>query len=470
MSANSAELNAAREQDRLSHALRPRHVTMITIGGIIGAGLLVGSSVAISQVGPAVILSYALTGLLVLLVMRCLGEMAVEMPQVRSFTEFARAGLGNWAGFSVGWLYWYFWAIVIPIEAIAGATILQQWLPYENWVIGTVLMAAMTAVNLMSAKSFGEFEFWFASIKVAAILVFITICSAYAFGFTSPTGPTFANLTEHGGFAPFGLAAVLTGAIPVFFSMMGAEIVTIAAAESTEPAKSVARMVSGVVWRILAFYLGSVALIVSVVPWTQVKSGESPFTLTLDFMGIPLASTIMSVLILTAVLSCLNASFYIASRVLYVLAEKGDAPRFLVATNSRFVPARSVWLASVAGFIGVIAAILSPGVVFAWLVKATGAIIIVIYVMICISQVRLRRAREREGRPAPILPMWLFPWATYFAIAAMVLVLLKMALDPKMASEFWASVASIAAALLAYFIKSRRARSTGALPSRATAD
>ena len=467
---NSAALDTAQEHDRLSHALRPRHVTMITIGGIIGAGLLVGSSVAISQVGPAVILSYALTGLLVLIVMRCLGEMAVEMPHVRSFTEFARAGLGNWAGFSVGWLYWYFWAIVIPIEAIAGATILQQWLPYENWVIGAVLMAAMTAVNLMSAKSFGEFEFWFASIKVAAIIVFITICTAYAFGLTSPSGSTFANLTAHGGFAPFGFAAVLTGAIPVFFSMMGAEIVTIAAAESTEPAKSVARMVSGVVWRILAFYLGSIALIVTVVPWTMVKSGESPFTLALDFMGVPLAGTVMSILILTAVLSCLNASFYIASRVLYVLAVKGDAPRFLVETNSRYVPARSVWLASLVGFIGVIAAILSPGMVFGWLVKATGAIIIAIYVVICISQVRLRRAREREGKPAPVLPMWLFPWATYFAIAAMIAVLVKMALDPRMASEFWASAGSVAVALIAYFIKSRRARSPGGGQKPATAD
>ena len=451
---NSTALDAQVAKDRLSHALRPRHVTMITIGGIIGAGLLVGSSVAILQVGPAVILSYALTGLLVLLVMRCLGEMAVEMPQVRSFTEFTRAALGNWAGFSVGWLYWYFWAIVIPIEAIAGAAILQQWLPFENWVIGAMLMAAMTAVNLMSARSFGEFEFWFASIKVAAIIVFITTCLAYAFGWTSPTGPTFGNLTEHGGFAPFGFAAVLTGAIPVFFSMMGAEVVTIAAAESTEPAKGVARMVSTVVWRILAFYLGSVALIVSVVPWNTVKSGESPFTLVLNFMGIPLAGTVMSIIILTAVLSCLNSSFYVASRVLYVLAEKGDAPRFLAETNSRFVPARSVWLASIVGFIGVIAAILSPGLVFAWLVKATGAIIIAIYVMICISQVRLRRAREREGKPAPILPMWLFPWASYFAIAAMVAVLAKMALDPKMASEFWASAGSVAVALTAYVIKS----------------
>jgi L-asparagine transporter-like permease len=456
---NSSETAAATTTDRLSHALRPRHVTMITIGGIIGAGLFVGSSVAISLVGPAVIFSYALTGLLVLIVMRSLGEMAIDMPQVRSFTEFTRAGLGNWAGFSVGWLYWYFWVIVIPVEAIAGATILQHWLPLDNWIIGTVLMVAMTAVNLMSARAFGEFEFWFASIKVAAIMVFIATAAAYAFGLTSPSGPTFRNLIDHGGFAPYGLPAVLTGAVPVFFSMMGAEVVTIAAAESTEPAKGVARMVSSVILRIFCFYIGSVALIVTVVPWNLVKPGESPFTLALDHMQISLASTLMSVIILTAVLSCLNSSFYIASRILFVLAEKGDAPHVLVKTNRRFVPANSVMLASLAGFAGVIAAILSPGVVFDWLVKASGALIVVIYIMICLSQIRLRRARERSGLPAPTLPVWLFPWLSYFAIAAMSAVLIKMALDPKLSSEVWASVGSIAVALLAYFIKSRSRRS-----------
>jgi L-asparagine transporter-like permease len=440
---------------RLAHALRPRHVTMIAIGGIIGAGLLVGSSVAISAVGPAVILCYALTGLLVLIVMRCLGEMAVDMPQVRSFTEFAREGLGNWAGFSVGWLYWYFWAIVIPIEAIAGATILQQWLPLDNWIIGAILLAAMTAVNLMSARSFGEFEFWFASIKVIAILLFIGACLTYAIGWTSPTGPTFHHLHAHGGFAPLGFAAVLTGVIPVFFSMMGAEVVTIAAAESTEPAKAVARMVSSVVWRILFFYILSVGLIVAVVPWTMVQSGQSPFTLALDVMRIPYASTLMSIIILTAVLSCLNSSFYVASRVLHVLAQKGDAPGYLVETNGRFVPARSVWLASIVGMVGVIAAALSPGLVFAWLVKATGAIIVFIYMLICLSQIRLRRARERTGKAPSALPVWLFPWSSGFAVLAMTAVLVKMATDPQMASEFWASAVSVGIALGAYFYRAR---------------
>ena len=438
----------------LSRSLRPRHVTMITIGGIIGAGLFVGSSVAIHAAGPAILISYILTGTLVLLIMRMLGEMAVEMPHVRSFTEFARVGLGNWAGFSVGWLYWYFWVIVIPVEAIAGANILQEWLPLPPLLIGAVLMAMMTAVNLMSARAYGEFEFWFASIKVAAIIVFILVVGAHAFGFHSPTGPTFAHLYSHGGFAPKGAFAVLAAVTTVIFSMMGAEVVTIAAAESEEPARAVAKMTSTIIGRILLFYVGSIFVIVSVLPWTEVQPGHSPFTLALDTLHIPLAKQyakeIMNGIILTAVLSCLNSAFYVASRVLFVLAERGDAPRALVKTNKRHVPARAVLLASVAGFIGVVANVLSPDIVYRFLTNASGALIVMIYAAIAVSQVVLRRRREKAGAPLPVLPMWLFPWLSYVAIAAMVAVMVAMAVTPSHYEEFWTSVVSVAIALAAY--------------------
>jgi L-asparagine transporter-like permease len=456
-------MTAPADQNTLSRSLRPRHVAMITIGGIIGAGLFVGSSVAIAAAGPAIIVSYVLTGLLILLIMRMLGEMAVDMPQVRSFTEFTRAGLGNWAGFSVGWLYWYFWVVVIPVEAIAGAGIIQRWLPLPVWEIGVALMLFMTCVNLMSARAYGEFEFWFASIKVAAIVVFIVVVGAHALGYRSPTGSTFSTLVAHGGFAPRGPFAVLAAVTTVIWSMMGAEVVTIAAAESPEPARAVARMTSTIISRILLFYVGSIFVIVSTVPWTRVVSGQSPFTLALDGIGFPYASEFMAAVILTAVLSCLNSSFYVASRVLFVLASRGDAPRWLVRTNSRHVPARAVLLASAVGFAGVIAAILSPSVVFAFLVNASGAIIAAIYLAIAVSQVRIRRARERAGGPAPSLPMWLFPWLSYLAMAGMLLVLIAMALTPSHRAEFWTSTISIAVALLAYLVFRRgraAARST----------
>jgi GABA permease len=454
----------AAQHSSLSRSLRPRHVSMITIGGIIGAGLFVGSSVAIAAAGPAIIISYVLTGLLVLLIMRMLGEMAVDMPQVRSFTEFTRAALGNWAGFSVGWLYWYFWVVVIPVEAIAGAEIIQRWVPLPTWEIGAVLMLLMTCVNLMSARAYGEFEFWFASIKVTAIISFILVVGAHAFGYRSPTGPTWSHLVADGGFAPRGAFAVLAAVTTVIFSMMGAEVVTIAAAESAEPARAVARMTATVMTRILIFYVGSIFVIVCTVPWTAVVPGRSPFSLALDTIHVPYAGTLMSAIILTAVLSCLNSAFYVASRVLFVLAEHGDAPRWLVKTNTRHVPARSVVLASVFGFAGVVAAILSPSVVFAFLVNASGAIIAVIYLAIAISQVRSRRQRERAGGPAPTLPMWLFPWLSYAAIASMVLVLAAMAVTPSHFAEFWASAVSIVIALLA-FVVFRRGRSPAVQPA-----
>jgi GABA permease len=454
-------LNAApADQNALSRSLRPRHVAMITIGGIIGAGLFVGSSVAIAAAGPAIIVSYVLTGLLILLVMRMLGEMAVEMPQVRSFTEFTRAALGNWAGFSIGWLYWYFWVIVIPVEAIAGATIIQRWLPLPTWEIGIALMALMTCVNLMSARAYGEFEFWFASIKVAAIITFILVVGAYACGYRSPSGPTFSTLVAYGGFAPRGAFAVLASVTTVIWSMMGAEVVTIAAAESPEPARAVANMTSTIISRILLFYVGSILVISCVVPWNEVVPGQSPFTLALDHIHFPYASAFMAAVILTAVLSCLNSAFYIASRVLFALASRGDAPRWLVRTNRRHVPGRAVLLASVVGFAGVMAAVLSPSVVFAFLVNSSGAIIAVIYLAIGVSQVRSRRAREAAGAPAPALPMWLFPWLSYLAIAGMLAVVIAMALTPSHRAEFWTSVISMVVALGAFVVFRRGAAST----------
>src|SRR6202161_2468125 len=277
---NPAEATGKNE---LSRSLKPPHLTMISIGGIIGAGLFVSSSTSIIAGGPASFISYTICGLLILLIMRMLGEMTTALPHVRSFTEFARAGLGAGAGFVVGWLYWYFWVLVVPVEAIAGAKILGHWLPqFTPLEIGLGLMAIMTAVNLMSARSYAEFEFWFASIKVAAIIVFIVIAASYAFGWTSPHGATFGNLTAYGGFTPNGWIAVLPAVPTVFFAMTGAEITTIAAAESAQPGRAGARMGSGVILRILTFYVLSVFLIVSVAPWNTVVSGESHFTLALN--------------------------------------------------------------------------------------------------------------------------------------------------------------------------------------------
>ena len=450
---------AAAADQTLSRSLKARHLTMISIGGIIGAGLFVGSSTAIIAGGPAAFISYGITGLLILLIMRMLGEMATALPNVRSFTEFARAGLGDGAGFVVGWLYWYFWVLVVPVEAIAGAKILQHWLPQVGQLpIGLGLMAVMTGVNLMSARSYAEFEFWFASIKVAAIISFIVIALSYAFGWTSPAGPTWGNLTAHGGFTPMGWVAVIAAVPTVFFAMTGAEITTIAAAESAHPGQAVARMSSSVILRILIFYVGSISLIVAVVPWDQVRSGESPFTLALNTMHIPLAGEIMSGIILTAVLSCLNSAFYVSSRVLFVLAARRDAPQALIRVNARKVPVLSVLIGSLAGFLGIVAATEARQAVFDFLVSSSGALIVFVYMTIVIAQIALRRRRERAGEPAPPIRMWLFPWLSLLALGGMAAVLVAMAVTPALQQDFWASCVTLAIAIAAYFVvRARRA-------------
>ena len=447
-----AEIYPSEDQATLGKSLKSRHVAMIAIGGIIGAGLFVGSSSAIHDIGPAAVLSYAIAGAVVLLVMRMLSEMAVALPGIQSFPEFARAGLGHWAGFLSGWLYWYFWVVVVAVEAIAGAKILALWIDLPVWLIGIVLMALLTGVNLMSTKSYGEFEFWFSSIKVAAILVFILLAGAYAFGLTSPGGATFANLTAHGGFMPGGISSVLAGVTTVIFALVGAEIATIAAAESAEPAKTVARLTGSVAARLLVFYILSITLIVSVVPWTEIAVGTSPFATVLARTGIPGAATIMNLIVLIAVLSCLNSGLYVTSRVLFALAAEGDAPQALVSVNRRKVPVRAILIASTFSYVALAASVLSPELVFTFLVNASGALMLLIYGLLAFAQIAVRRRMEAEAPERLTIRMWLFPWLSYATIGCIALVLMAMAMAPDLASQFYSSLAVTAVCLVLFYV------------------
>lgn len=440
----------------LSRSLKARHVSMITFGGIIGAGLFVGSSTAISAIGPAAVLSYALAGFLVLLVMRMISEMAMALPGVQTFPDFARVGVGDWAGFLVGWLYWYFWVVVIAIEAIAGAKIIHAWMPqFAEWEIGVTLMAVLTGVNLMSARSYGEFEFWFASTKVIAILVFILVAAAYAFGLTSPSGPTFANLTAHGGFAPAGVAAIFAGVATTIFSLCGAEIATLAAAESQEGSRTIARMTISVSVRILIFFVLSILMIVSIVPWNEIEVGVSPFAQALRVMGYPSADLLMNAIVLVAVLSCLNSGIYITSRAMFGLAQNGDAPQSCVKLSGSRVPARAILIASLFSYGALAASVLAPDRVFNFLVTSSGAIMLFIYLIIAVAQLRLRARFEREDPGALQIRMWLYPYGTWAAIAGIAGVLILMGLSKVHAGELWASLLVTAAFAIAYGVRRR---------------
>ena len=429
---------------KLEKGLKQRHLTMISLGGVIGAGLFVGSGAVLNATGPAAVLSYVAAGLLVVLVMRMLGEMAVADPTVGSFVEYARNAMGDQGGFVVGWLYWYFWAIVLAIEAVAGAEIIQNWLPgMPIWLMSLILMSVLTATNLTSVKNYGEFEFWFASIKVAAILVFILIAAGYLLGIGAGDSPGLSNLTSHGGFFPEGGVTVLSGIVIVIFAFVGAEIVTIAAAESEQPEKAVAKATSAIVWRVLIFYVLSVFLVIAIVPWNATELGNSPFIASLERIGIPGAADIMNAIVVTAVLSCLNSGIYTGSRMLFALAGRGYAPQALVETNGRGVPFKGILLTVSIGFISVIAAAIWPDSLFEWLVNSSGAVALFCYLLIAVSHYVLRRRATEELT----LKMWLFPYLTYLVIGAIVVVIVSMALVDEVRDQLFWSLGSLAIVL-----------------------
>ena len=454
-------------QSDLKCGLKQRHMTMIALGGVIGAGLFVGSGVVIQQTGPAAILSFLITGGLVVLVMRMLGEMACAMPAVGSFYEYARLAFGNWrgpgkmAGFLTGWMYWYFWVIVVALEAVAGAKLIQFWLPdTPAWIISLALLVVLTLTNLISVGSYGEFEFWFSSIKVGAIIVFLFLGGLYVLGLwpaSMHTTSVLPTLLGHGGFMPLGIGPVMSGAVAATGFYFGAEIVTIAAAEAKEPAKAVAKATNSVITRVLVFYVGSVALVVALVPWNSHQMA-TPYVSALEVMGLPAAANVMNAIVLTAVLSALNSGLYAASRMLFALTRHGDAPAALAKVNKRGVPVRAILLGTVFGYVSVVMSYVSPDTVFAFLVNSYGTVALFVYVLIAFSQLRLRKRLDPVAASKLRVRMWAYPYLTWVAIIGMVGILVAMAFIPDQRKPLWLGVASLAVLVVAYGLTRRSRR------------
>ncbi|ORB28577.1 amino acid permease [Mycolicibacterium parafortuitum] len=425
---------------QLGTSLKPRHITMISIAGIIGAGLFVGSANAIAEAGPAVILSYLMAGTLVVLVMRMLGEMAVANPDTGSFSVYADRALGGWAGFSIGWLYWWFWVLVIPVEATAAAEILSHLIGGAQWFWALAVTLLLTATNLISVGNYGEFEFWFALIKVVAIVAFIGIGVAAILGVIPDSEVSgLHQLWEPDGFMPNGFGAVVAAMLITMFSFMGTEIVTIAAAESPDPESGISRAVNSVIWRISLFYVGSIFVIVALMPYDRLEDGS--YQSTLQAIGIPGSKLIMDLVILTAVASCLNSALYTASRMLFSLAERRDAPQAVKKLTGNGVPWVAVLASMVVGFLAVLGNYLLPDKIFGYLLATSGAVALFVYLVIAASQFVLGRSM-REAGEKPSVRMWLFPYLTVAVIAAIVVVLVLMAFDPDQQQAIALSVVS----------------------------
>jgi len=448
----------------LRRTLQRRHMQMIALGGVIGAGLFVGSGVVVSAAGPAAVVSFAITGLLVVLVMRMLGEMAVAYPAVGGFYEYSHLALGDLAAFLTGWMYWYFWVIVVALEAVAGAKLLGQWWPQPPpWEFTLALVALFTVVNLLSVRSYGEAEFWFASIKVVAIVLFLGAGAIFVLGFWPGGSGGSRHLTMHGGFMPNGLVPVLTGAVAATGFYFGTEIVTLAAAESAEPEKAVAQAMQSVVWRVLTFYVGSIFLVVAILPWNDTARIERPYVSVLEVLRVPAAATVMSIVILTAVLSALNSGLFASSRMLMALARRGDAPRVFAGLDKRGVPVAAILAGTAFGYAAVVMSYVSPDKVFAFLVNSYGTVAIFVYVLIAVSQLRLRRRLEREMPERLKMRMWGFPYLTRFAIAAMLAIVGAMAFIPDQRAPLVFGIVSVIVLLVAFAL--RRAAGTPATPA-----
>ncbi|MFE7318977.1 amino acid permease [Streptomyces sp. NPDC057555] len=440
----------------LRTGLKRRHLQLIALGGVIGAGLFVGSGVVIRSAGPAAVVSFLAAGGLTVLIMRMLAEMTVARPALGSFYAHVREALGHRAGFTVGWLYWYFFVVVVAVEAVAGGRIIRLWLPGAPlWAVSLVLMALLTATNLVSARAYGEFEFWFSSVKVVAIVVFLFLGALYVLGLWPAASGGLSQLTAHGGFAPEGVGAVLAAVVPCVGFFTGAEIVTVAAAESAEPERAVAGAIRSIVLRVVAFYVLSVFVVVAVVPWTSKAIEVSPYAAVLDRLAVPAAGTVMNAIVLIAVLSCLNSALYTSSRMLFALTRNGDAPRGFTKVSASGVPRRALLAGTSVGYLSVVAAWLSPDVVFSFLINSYGAIALFVYLAIAVAQLRMRRGLERDEPARLTLRMWGYPWLSRLTIALMALVIGAMAVLPDSRAQFWLSLLTLGVVLAAYEIRRR---------------
>jgi len=410
---------------QLGHALKPRQLIMMGLGSAIGAGLFLGSGVGVQAAGPAVLISYLVAGALVIIVMNALGEMAAAKPASGAFSVYAGDAMGATAGATVGWLWWTQVVIVIAAEAVgAGGLLATIWPQIPVPLSSLTFMVLFTVVNLLGVRNFGEFEFWFAIMKVAAIVLFIAIGGALLLGLLPDVpSPGWSNVTGHGGFAPKGWAGIGAALLVVVFAFGGTEIVAVAAAETSDPARSLARAIRTVAWRILVFYIGSISVIIAVVPWTS-ETLRSPFAAVLDVARIPYASTTITLIAVIALLSALNANLYGASRMIFSLAQRREAPRWLARVNRRQVPVLAVLSCVAFGFIATVFELWFPNRVLPVLLNIVGATCLLVWTMALVSQLILRRRAERLGTPLPFR-MRGFPVVT---IAALVILAIIFAL------------------------------------------
>lgn len=438
---------------------------MMGLGSAIGAGLFLGTGVGIRTAGPAILLAYIAAGAIVVMVMQMLGEMAASRPSSGSFSTYSRQAFGPWAGFTLGWLYWFMLVMVMGAEMTGAAAIMGSWFGVDPWIPALVAVVFFAVVNFAQVRGFGEFEFWFAFIKVAVIIGFLVVGVALVFGLL-PGSPFIGLDTFVGdqGFMPNGWPGLAAGMLAVAFAFGGIELVTIAAAESENPQSAIAVAVRSVIWRISVFYLGSVLVITLLLPYDQLggaeTAAESPFTAVLAMANLPGVVGFMEAVIVLALLSAFNAQIYGTSRLVHSLALDRDAPRLFAVTNRESVPINAVVLSMIFAFVSVGLQFWNPEGLLTFLLNAVGGCLIVIWIMITASYLRLHPELERRGEISTVR-MWGWPWLGWVTMAALWGLVLLMLFDDAARSQVIAvAVVTAVLVLLANVNRSVRRRVT----------
>ncbi|MCG5253505.1 amino acid permease [Brevibacillus agri] len=414
-------------QNQLQRGLKARHLTMIAIGGSIGTGLFLASGGSIHEAGPGgALVAYIAISIMVYFLMTSLGEMAAFMPVSGSFSTYATKFVDPSLGFALGWNYWYNWAITIAVELSAAALIMKYWFPDTPAILwSTLFLCLMVALNLLSVKSYGESEYWFALIKVMTVIVFIVIGVLMIFGIMGGEAVGFQNFTK--GDAPFngGFMALLGVFMIAGFSFQGTELVGVAAGESEDPARNIPKAIRQIFWRILLFYIFAILIIGLLVPYDNPNliSGDitdiaiSPFTIVFEKAGFAFAASVMNAVILTSVLSAGNSGMYASTRMLWVLAKEGKAPKWFAKVTRNGVPVNALIMTAAIGALAFLSSLFGDGEVYVWLLNASGMSGFIAWLGIAVSHYRFRKAYLAQGRDLRDLPYRakLFPFGPIFA-------------------------------------------------------
>ena len=430
---NASTVPAASGQDTspgngqaLHRGLKNRHIQLIALGGAIGTGLFLGIGPAIQMAGPAVLLGYAIAGIIAFLIMRQLGEMVVEEPVSGSFAHFAYKYWGPFAGFLSGWNYWVMFVLVGMAELTAAGIYMQYWFPdVPTWMWAALFFVVINAANMVNVRLYGEMEFWFALIKVLAIIGMIGFGLWLLFSGHGGERASIDNLWQHGGFLATGWHGLILALAVIMFSFGGLELIGITAAEADSPHTTIPKAVNQVVYRILLFYIGSLVVLLSLYPWLEIKSSSSPFVMIFHDLNSNMVASALNFVILVASLSVYNSGVYSNSRMLFGLSQQGNAPAFLTRVSRRGVPLNSLLLSGAITSLVVLINYLLPQKAFGLLMALVVATLLLNWIMICLAHLKFRAAMRRQGRVTRFKAL-LYPAGNYLCIAFLMLILVLM--------------------------------------------